>query len=133
MMSDDTPRTLEDKIAEGAETPEALDLDRIDFLACLWEGLETTLYEGEVELVILPPIEPAQTIGLHRYLRSAAQVESVDVRLSEDRGMVVDLVLREPTRLLQILGSSPDIDKIGFLGKNTLSITLTAGDPQTDK
>ena len=129
-MSEKTRRTLKAKTPRRAESARSEALDCIDFLGCLLEGLEDTLWEGESEIIIAPPVEPAQTMGLHRHLKSVAQVESIDVRVSEEGGVVVGLVLGEPVRLLQILRSSPDVDRIKLTGKHTVSVTLTAHVPQ---
>ena len=132
-MSEGTRRTLKAKTPQRAESARSEALDRIDFLGCLLGGLEDTLWEGESEILIAPPVEPAQAMGLHRHLKSVAQVESIDVRVSEDGGVVVGLVLGEPVRLLQILRSSPDVDRIELTGKNTVSVTLTADVPRKDE
>jgi hypothetical protein len=88
------------------------------------------MFEGTVEVLVPPPIEQARTMGLHRHLKAAPQVESVDVRVSGGAGITITVVLREPTRLLRVLRSSPDVETIGFPGGNSLCVTLVpeAGD-----
>jgi hypothetical protein len=127
-MKDESSPRPDTGSAQSAEVPAHLEVDPTDFIGCLLEGMAATPYEGTVELQIPPPIEPAQTMGLHRELRSIDQVESVDVRPTEQGGVVVDLVLREPTRLLEILADSPHVAKIRFRSRSALSLTLAASD-----
>ena len=127
MKDDGLPRP-DTSPAGSAELPAHQKVDPTDFIGCLLEGIAATLYGGAVELQIAPPIEPAQTMGLHRELRSIDQVESVDVRPTEDGGVVVGLTLREPTRLLEILAKSGHVAMIRIGGRNSLSVTLAAGE-----
>jgi len=85
------------------------------------EEVSPDLYEGMVVLTIPPPIDSQQILQLHRHLRSIPQVQSLDLRVSKDRGITFRFVLEGPTPLLQVLRELPEIDKIQDAGRIVLA------------
>ena len=67
-------------------------------------------YTGEVELEILPPIDVKQIMGIMRYLDSMAEIENTELIPLTDRPVIV-VSLHEPTHLLEILRTLPEVDK----------------------
>ncbi len=78
---------------------------------------DTSLYDGRVEVRVLPPIGVGRVLQLYKSLASIPQLESVDMKVYEDKGITYSLVLREPTPLLQVLRGLPEVDDIRDAGR----------------
>jgi len=79
-------------------------------VACLAEGLSATTFEGKVAFIIPPPINQDRILILHRHLKSYNQIQDVDIKVSEDKGIAFTLILRKPTPILQILAEIQNLD-----------------------
>jgi hypothetical protein len=101
MKNDNKPKTTKQKVADNIQDQEVL--ERTDFFFNLAKGLTETMFEGDVELVIPPPVDQALTLQIHRQLKSIPKIESIDIKVSEDKGIAINFFLREPTPLLKIL------------------------------
>jgi len=67
-------------------------------------------YTDEVELEILPPIDVKQIMGIMRYLDSMAEIENTELIPLTDRPVII-VSLHEPTHLLEILRTLPEVDE----------------------
>ena len=74
-----------------------------NFWDCVTERIKSTAFEGRFELIVPPPIDQGFSLRLHRLVKSIPQVESVDIRRSDDNEIVFNLHLGEPTQLLRKL------------------------------
>ena len=79
------------------------------------------LVEGSVELMVQPPIGLDLIPQLYRSLKSIAQVESLDLRVLKDKGIMYSLVLQEPTPLLHFLRQLQEVDEIREGGKMSIA------------
>jgi hypothetical protein len=87
-------------------------MEGIDLSDCLLATVLTIPFKGRVEFVIPQPVDQDLILRLHRHLRSAPQVEAVDVRVSAERGIILGLVLAEPIPPLHIIRQLPNADGI---------------------
>ena len=71
------------------------------------------LYRGSVELLIRPPVTMREGLKLHKELTMTEQVKVLDVHGSADRGMIMKLLVRADTPLVDILQEIPDIKNVG--------------------
>jgi hypothetical protein len=85
------------------------ELTHSGFWDTLTEGIKSTCFEDQVELIIPPPLDQGLSLKLYRLIKSIPQVESIDIRTSKNRGIVFSLILHEPTELLRELGEIEDV------------------------
>jgi F0F1-type ATP synthase membrane subunit b/b' len=71
------------------------------------------LYRGSVELLIRPPVTMREGLKLHKELTRNEQIKVLDVHGSADRGMIMELLVRADTPLIDILQEQPDIKNVG--------------------
>jgi len=67
------------------------------------------LYSGNVELAIPPPVATNKLLKLHSQLKKARQVKVMDVVGSANKGVIIRLFLRSPTRLIDMLENLPEV------------------------
>jgi vacuolar-type H+-ATPase subunit H len=67
------------------------------------------LYSGNVELAIPPPVATNKLLKLHSQLKKARQVKVMDVVGSANKGVIIRLFLRSPTRLIDMLEDLPEV------------------------
>ena len=70
------------------------------------------LYEGVVELTIVPPIDLAQTENLAKGLRQVENLRLILVGGSVDRGSKIIVSAEEPVPLLSILREMPVVEQV---------------------
>jgi cell division septum initiation protein DivIVA len=70
------------------------------------------LYDGTVELVILPPIAPERLLKLVRQLRRTRQISIMNLDVSLAKGVKIKLFLRTRIPLLKILEAIPEVEKV---------------------
>jgi len=70
---------------------------------------EPTLYQGEVELAILPPSDATGLIQFQRTLRDSFQLKIVRTDGSPSKGSLITVLLNEPQPLLQGLKQVPKV------------------------
>ena len=74
------------------------------------DNADTSNYEGQVELEILPPIDLKQIMGIMRYLDSVPEVENTELIPIVDKPLMV-VSLREPVHLIDILRTLSEVDQ----------------------
>jgi cell division septum initiation protein DivIVA len=72
----------------------------------------SALYDGNVELVIPPPIAPGRLLKLGRQLRHTRQIRVLSLKGSLVQGVRIKLFLRARIPLLNILKAIPDVEKV---------------------
>ena len=72
----------------------------------------SALYDGNVELVIPPPIAPDRLLKLGRQLRHTPQIRVLSLKGSLVQGVRIKLFLRARIPLLNILKSIPEVEKV---------------------
>lgn len=70
------------------------------------------LYDGTVELVIPPPIEPTRLLKFGRQLRHTWQIRVVELKGSLTQGIRIRLFLRTPIPLFKILEAILEVEKV---------------------
>jgi len=68
------------------------------------------IYNDEVELEILPPVDVKQIMGIMRYLDSLAEIENTELIPLIDRPLII-VSLRKPLHLIEILRTRPEVDE----------------------
>lgn len=72
----------------------------------------SALYDGNVELVIPPPIAPDRLLKLGRQLRHTPQIRALSLKGSLVQGVRIKLFLRARIPLLNILKAIPEVEKV---------------------
>jgi len=72
----------------------------------------SALYDGNVELVIPPPIAPDRLLKLGRQLRHTRQIRVLSLKGSLVQGVRIRLLLRTPVPLIEILEAIPEVAKV---------------------
>ena len=67
------------------------------------------LYQGEVELEILPPADATEVLQFERRLRNSFEFKLLSTEGSPSKGSLVTLLLTEPQPLLQGLKQMPEV------------------------
>lgn len=73
------------------------------------DNQDTTTYENEVELEILPPIDIMKIMGIMRYLDSLPKVKNTELIPIADKPLII-ASLREPMPLIDILIALPEVE-----------------------
>ncbi len=73
---------------------------------------ETALYQGEVELAILPPVDAAQLLQFERSLRNSFELEILSTDGSPSKGSLIIALLTEPQPLLRGLKQMPEVEEL---------------------
>jgi uncharacterized protein YlbG (UPF0298 family) len=111
------PYSAKPKVVKRANYLKEIIQCNADFWDCIIERIKSTAFVGKVELIVPPPIDQDFSLRLHRLVKSIPQVESVDIRRSDDNEIVFYLQLGEPTLLLRKLTEIADI-RIRFQSRN---------------
>jgi len=77
------------------------------------------LYQGAVELEIMPPISLAGILQLHRHLASTPEIKTLYVKGTANKGIIIRLFLRSPAPLLDVLEALPEVGIASDKGKVT--------------
>ena len=70
------------------------------------------LYEGSVELSIKPPVALDRIVKLHRHLRGTPQIKVVNMIGTKDKGLRMQLLLKDRTPLIDVLKALPEVKTI---------------------
>jgi hypothetical protein len=70
------------------------------------------LFQGMVELTIVPPISLDRVLGLHKHLRKIPEVKVLGTKGTAGKGMSIRLHLQARTRLLDILRRLPEVSDV---------------------
>jgi len=104
----------EDKSAESQQPTQTIDqanTSELEEKAPLSADSQAELiYNDEVELEILPPIDVKQIMGIMRYLDSLAEIENTELIPLIDRPLII-VSLRKPLHLIEILRTRPEVDE----------------------
>jgi vacuolar-type H+-ATPase subunit H len=68
------------------------------------------IYEGNVELVIPPPLGLDRMLQLHKHLRNIPNIEVLNLGVSSDKSITIRVLLENPTPLRKILAELPEIE-----------------------
>lgn len=71
----------------------------------------SVLYNGILELAILPPLNLQQMLQLHEHLRPFSQVKILNLGGSIDKGITIRLQLNTPITLIKMLRELPEVEK----------------------
>jgi F0F1-type ATP synthase membrane subunit b/b' len=69
------------------------------------------LYQGDIELVIPPPLSLDRMLQLHKHLRNTPQIEVLNLGVAADKSITIRILLENPVPLLNILEGLPEVDK----------------------
>jgi vacuolar-type H+-ATPase subunit H len=69
-----------------------------------------TIYEGDVELVIPPPLGLDKMLQLHKHLRNIPNIEVLNLGVSSDKSITIRVSLENPTPLRKILEDLPEVE-----------------------
>ena len=69
-----------------------------------------TLYEGNVELIVPPPLGLDKMLQLHKHLRNIPNAKVLNLGVASDKSITVRLLLESPTPLLSILEDLPEVE-----------------------
>jgi DNA-binding response OmpR family regulator len=69
------------------------------------------LYNGTIELAILPPVSLQQVLQLHEDLRPITQMNVLNLGGSVDKGITIRINVETPIPLLKILRDLPEVEK----------------------
>ena len=86
------------------------------------------IYNDEVELEILPPIDVKQIMGIMRYLDSLSEIKNTELIPVIDRPLII-VSLREPMHLIEILRTLPEVGEAKEV-TNEGSTTVTDADAE---
>lgn len=122
----------EDKSAEPQQPTQTIDqantseLEEKEPLSA--DSQAELIYNDEVELEILPPIDVKQIMGIMRYLDSLAEIKNTELIPVIDRPLII-VSLREPMHLLEILRTLPEVGEAKEV-TNEGSTTVTDADAE---
>jgi vacuolar-type H+-ATPase subunit E/Vma4 len=85
-------------------------------------GEDNLTYEGEVELEVIPPINIMQIISVMQQLDSLPQIAATELIPLYDRPSIV-ASLREPLRLLDVLGKLPEVAEVTAVSEAPIAET----------
>ncbi|MFC2010749.1 hypothetical protein ACFLUR_00445 [Chloroflexota bacterium] len=68
------------------------------------------IYTGEVELIIIPPVELNLVSRLYNYLQTIPELRILYTRGSWDQGTTIIVVLDNPIPLISIISKTPDVE-----------------------
>jgi len=69
-----------------------------------------TLYEGNVELIVPPPLGLDKMLQLHKHLRNIPNTKVLNLGVASDKSITVRLLLESPTPLLSVLEDLPEVE-----------------------
>ena len=69
-----------------------------------------TLYEGNVELIVPPPLGLDKMLQFHKHLRNIPNAKVLNLGVASDKSITVRLLLESPTPLLSILEDLPEVE-----------------------
>ena len=73
------------------------------------EGFD--LYDGTIELAILPPVSLQQMLQVHQHLQHMQQMKVLNLGGSVDKGITIRVYLKMPVPLLKIVRELPDVER----------------------
>lgn len=83
------------------------------------------IYEGDVELVIPPPLGLDRMLQLHKHLRNIPNIEVMNLGVSADKSITVRVTLENPTPLRKILEDLPEVEATAAVPQDLDMMTTT--------
>ena len=80
------------------------------------DSQDQLMYDKEVELEILPPLDIKKIMGIMRHLDGLAEVESTELIPLTDKPLIV-VSLHEPVHLMELLKALPEVDEANEITK----------------
>lgn len=72
---------------------------------------QRALYDGTVELAVLPPVSLQQIVRLHEQLRALTEFKVLNLGGSADKGITIRLLVKSPIPLIKILRGFSEVVK----------------------
>ena len=69
-----------------------------------------TLYEGNVELIVPPPLGLDKMLQFHKHLRNIPNAKVLNLGVASDKSITVRILLESPTPLLSVLEDLPEVE-----------------------
>lgn len=69
------------------------------------------VYDGTVEIAIVPPVSLYRMLRLHEHLRAIPQIQVLNLGGSVDRGITIRLIVEGPSPLIGILRDLPEVHR----------------------
>jgi DNA-binding response OmpR family regulator len=90
---------------------------------------QRALYDGTVELAILPPVSLQQIVRLHEQLRTFTEFKVLNLGGSADKGITIRLFVKTPIPLIKILGGFSEVVKASDeAGESEIMISSRRGE-----
>ncbi|MBI3931337.1 MAG: hypothetical protein HY325_04875 [Chloroflexi bacterium] len=106
-------RLEEEAVVEAAAPPAQLEEEALEKHEAAPVALDVeALYTGEIELIIVSPVELKLVSRLYNYLQTVPELRILYTRGSWDQGTTIIVVLDNPLPLLQVLAKTPDVQVI---------------------
>ena len=83
------------------------------------------IYEGNVELVIPPPLGLDKMLQLHKHLRNIPNIEVLNLGVSADKSITIRVILENPTPLRKILEDLPEVQTTADAPQDAEMTSLT--------
>ncbi len=74
---------------------------------------DPALYQGELELAVLPPVNAVGLLQFERKLRNSFQLKILSTDGSPSKGGLITVLVSEPQPLLQNLKQIPEVNEVG--------------------
>ncbi len=96
------------------------------------DNQDTTTYEGEVELEILPPIDLKRVLGILEYLDSLPEIETTELVPIVDKPLII-ASLREPMPLIDILRALPEVYEVEEVTEGKTAAAADTADAEGER
>ena len=90
-------------------------------------AISPDIYQGEVSISVIPPVDIAQLIKLRRNLESITHLKILATAGSYDEGSTITLNIDKPLSLIRILGVIPEVDRVELGSANNYDESFTLG------
>jgi hypothetical protein len=89
----------------AAEVPGESTADEVKSL-----GKSSASYQGDVELVVMPPVSLERLLDLYRHLRSTPEIKVLYMKGAADNAVNIRLYLPNPLPLISVLEALPEVE-----------------------
>ena len=76
------------------------------------EGNSLALFEGIVEIELIPPVSLGPVLRIHRLLTDTPSVDVINVGGSLDKGIIIRASVGNPVPLIDVIGQVSEVDKV---------------------
>ncbi|MFH1483940.1 MAG: hypothetical protein ABIG98_06840, partial [Chloroflexota bacterium] len=70
------------------------------------------LTEGEVDLIVAPPIDLAQLTSFQRRLRKQSEVRLIQTVGSWNQGLAISVFIKQPLQLMETIQGMPEVESV---------------------